>query len=68
MAEQEIPYEEFAPQFEANFTWELDDDTLTLESENGSISTAETKLSKGKTTFTLTNEDSGAELTFTKVK
>ena len=67
MIEAEVPYEDIAAQFEASFTWELDGDTLTIETDDGGISTAETKLSKGKTTFTLVDEDGGTELDFTKI-
>ena len=67
MLEEEMPYEDTAAEFEDDFTWELDGDTLTIETDDGGISTAETKLSKGKTTFTLVDEDGGAELDFTKI-
>lgn len=67
MLEEEMPYVDTAAEFEDDFTWELDGDTLTIETDDGGISTAETKLSKGKTTFTLVDEDGGTELDFTKI-
>ncbi len=65
---QLYPYEDFVAAYVPDFelTWELDGDTLTIESDDGGISTAETKLSEGRTTFTLVNSESYDEAVFTK--
>ena len=60
-------YDSWVSEYQFTGTWTLDGDTLTIETDDGGISTAETKLSKGKTTFTLVDEDGGAELDFTKI-
>ena len=65
--EEEFPYEDMAAEFENNGEWELDGDELTFQFEDGEPQTADTKLSKGKTTFTLVNEEDGTEFKFTKI-
>ena len=67
---EEFTYESFVETYvpKDKATWKLDGNKLTVESKNIGVSTAKTKLSKGKTTFTLINEGSGEEQEFTKVK
>lgn len=63
---EELPYDDFAAEFEMEGTWELDGDTLTVEIDGDPV-TAETDLSDGGTTITLVSED-GDEIVIKKTK
>ena len=63
---EELPYDDFAAEFEMEGTWELDGDTLTVEIDGDPV-TAETDLSDGGTTITLVSED-GDEIVIKKAK
>ncbi len=63
---EEIPYADIANEFDISGTWNLNGDTLTITLE-GESETAETKLSEGKTTFTVIDED-GETLNFRKIR
>ena len=63
---EELPYDDFAAEFEMEGTWELDGDTLTVEIDGDPV-TAETDLSDGGTTITLVSED-GDEIIIKKAK
>lgn len=63
---EELPYDDFAAEFEMEGTWELDGDTLTVEIDGDPV-TAKTDLSDGGTTITLVSED-GDEIVIKKAK
>ena len=60
-----FPYESLAASMESVGTWALDGDTLTLTWDNDDVETFETKLSNGKTSFSVDSD--GITVTFTKV-
>ncbi len=65
--ESEYTYDLVASEFDLYFTWELDEDELIIENEDGDTMTADTELSEGEKSFILIGDD-GTELELTKAK